>query len=96
MAAAFEHLAQELIDEAIMMDDDIYEPEVVNGDLYMIPLPKTSCILAIYRRELMAGLSDELIMKCLKRGKYIQRHRIQDKRLREREARLREKGVMEL
>lgn len=80
MAAAFEDLAQELIDEAIMMDDNVYEPEVINGDLYMIPLPKTSCSLAIYRRELMDNLPQDIIIRGLKRGKRIMRRRIQKER----------------
>ena len=54
--------------------DSIYEPEV-SGDLYMIELPKTGCHLAIYRRELMTALGDDLAARCLQRGKAIKRHR---------------------
>jgi hypothetical protein len=55
------------------------EPEV-RGDLYLIPLPKTGCHLAIYRRELMSNLPDDLLVKCLNRAKGIKRREASRKR----------------
>lgn len=59
-----------------LIDVEMIKDEAQETDaLYWIPLPRTGCHLAISRRELMDSLPDSVVIKALRRGKYIARAR---------------------